>query len=116
MGVIFHILVCQLFPMNGAPRRLNELRKKFSADAILISGPVYFGDRGSLVHEFIEYIRSDKKLRDHCKGKVYAGITVGAKRNGGQETTSIYQIDMSNLNMLVVGNSQKLLHNMEEPF
>lgn len=104
---ISHTGLSTFFPMNGAPRRLNELRKKIlSADAILISGPVYFGDRGSLVHEFIEYIRSDKKLSDHCKGKAYAGITVGAKRNGGQETTLIYQIvDMSNLNMLVVGNS-----------
>ena len=58
------------------------------------------------MHELIEFIRSDDKLRKHLRGKAYAGITVGAKRNGGQETTLIYQIvDMSNLNMLVVGNS-----------
>ena len=37
--------------------------------------------------------------------KLYGGITVGAKRNGGQETTLIYQmIDMLNLGFLAVGN------------
>ena len=104
---ISHTGLSSFFPMNGIPRKLNELKKKIlNSDALLLSGPVYFGDRGSLVHELIEFIRSDDKLRKHVRGKAYAGITVGAKRNGGQETTLIYQIvDMSNLNMLVVGNS-----------
>ena len=104
---ISHTGLSSFFPMNGIPKKLNELKKKIlNSDALLLSGPVYFGDRGSLMHELIEFIRSDDKLRKHLRGKAYAGITVGAKRNGGQETTLIYQIvDMSNLNMLVVGNS-----------
>ena len=56
------------------------------------STPVYFGDRGSVAHDLIETIRSDPGLRDQLWGKVYAGISVGAKRNGGQETTLIYQL------------------------
>jgi len=75
------------------------------ADALLLSGPVYFGDRGSLVHELIQFLRKNPKLLDCKKRKLYGGITVGAKRNGGQETTLIYQIlDMINLGFLAVGN------------
>jgi multimeric flavodoxin WrbA len=38
-------------------------------------------------------------------GRLYGGIAVGAKRNGGQETTLIYQmIDMLGLGMIAVGN------------
>ena len=93
------------FSDDGIPKKLNDLKKILNSDALLLSGPVYFGDRGSLMHELIEFIRSDDNGKH--KSKAYAGITVGAKRNGGQETTLIYQIvDMSNLNMLVVGNSQ----------
>jgi multimeric flavodoxin WrbA len=47
-------------------------------------------------------------LRDACRGKVYAGLAVGAKRNGGQETTLIYQmLDMVNLDFLCVGNDSE---------
>lgn len=78
------------------------------ADALLISGPVYFGDRSSLVHEFIRMCRTDHELQEHLKGKLYGGIAVGAKRNGGQETTLIYQVlDMTNLGLWAVGNDSE---------
>ena len=44
-------------------------------------------------------------LRRDLHGKLYGGIAVGAKRNGGQETTLIYaMLDMINVGMLAVGN------------
>jgi len=104
---IRHCGLSRYFPMTGQAVNLDELRELvLQADSLLISGPVYFGDRGSPVHEFIEFLRSDPRCFAHVRGKLYAGIAVGAKRNGGQETTLIYQmVDMANLSMLVVGNS-----------
>jgi multimeric flavodoxin WrbA len=85
------------------PNRLKE--NLLSSDAILISGPVYFGDRGTLVQELINFIRLDKHLLQNLAGKLYAGISVGAKRNGGQETSLIYQLlDFIALGLLAVGN------------
>lgn len=103
---IAHIGLAAYFPMNGEAINLDDLRARIlAADGLLISGPVYFGDRGSLVQALIEFLREDPECAAHVKGKLYAGISVGAKRNGGQETTLIYQmIDLTNLNMLAVGN------------
>ena len=94
------------FPASGNNRNLDQLKQHvLQADAILLAGPVYFGDRSSLAQEFIDFVYSDEEIRSHIMNKVYAGIAVGAKRNGGQETTLVYQlIDMINLNMLAVGN------------
>lgn len=104
---IRHCGLSRFFPMSGEANDLDELRALvLQCDALLISGPVYFGDRGSPVQEFIEFLRADPLCCERVKGKLYAGIAVGAKRNGGQETTLIYQmVDMANLSMLVVGNS-----------
>lgn len=88
---------------------IESFRKQImEADAFLFSTPVYFGDRSSLGQTFIEFIRQDPELLENVKGKVYAGISVGAKRNGGQETTLIYQLlDMINCGMLGVGNDSE---------
>ena len=96
------------FPASGNYKNLDLLKHQIlQADAILLSGPVYFGDRSSIAQEFIDFMYSDKEIRNHIKNKIYAGIAVGAKRNGGQETTLVYQlIDMTNLNMLAVGNGE----------
>jgi multimeric flavodoxin WrbA len=76
-----------------------------AADGIILSGPVYFGDRGSLAQEFADFVRNDEECARHLAGRVYGGVAVGAKRNGGQETTLIYQmIDFTTLGMLAVGN------------
>lgn len=103
---IAHCGLGPYFPMNGDPVDLDGLRSAvLSADAILIAGPVYFGDRGSVVQEFMQFLHSDPACAAHVRNRVYAGIAVGAKRNGGQETTLIYQIiDATNMNMLAVGN------------
>ena len=91
---------------NEDKTKTNFFKKKFlECDALLISGPVYFGDRGSLTQRMIEFINSDKKCINHVKKIFYAGLAVGAKRNGGQETTLIFQmIDFLNMGAKVVGN------------
>ncbi|MBI5164714.1 MAG: NAD(P)H-dependent oxidoreductase [Magnetospirillum sp.] len=105
-ATIRHLGVSEFFPASGEWRNLDRLRDAIcAADALLISGPVYFGDRGSPAQDLVQFIQNDPACRAHVKGKVYGGISVGAKRNGGQETLLIFQmIDMANLDMLVVGN------------
>lgn len=94
------------FPPTGPPKALDALFDRLvAADGILISTPVYFGDRSSVCQSLIEEIRKRPSLREKLRDKAYGGISVGAKRNGGQETTLIYQLmDMVDLGMLGVGN------------
>lgn len=108
-ATIRHLSLAQHFPMNGEPKDLEGLRAALlDADGIILSSPVYFGDRGSLAQSLIEFIAGDSELGERCRGKVFAGIAVGAKRNGGQETALIYQmLDMVNLHFLAVGNSSE---------
>ena len=56
----------------------------------------------------LDFIASDPQLTKSADGKLYGGIAVGAKRNGGQETTLIYQmLDMVELGFLAVGNDHE---------
>jgi multimeric flavodoxin WrbA len=106
---ISHLSLSEYFDINGRPTSSEGLRRALlEADGILVSGPVYFGDRGSLAESLIDFIARDHSLRKALEGRLYGGIAVGAKRNGGQETTLIYQmIDMLGLGMLAVGNDDK---------
>lgn len=106
---IAHLGLARHFPATGERRESEQLREQvLQADAILLAGPVYFGDRGSLAQEFLEFLREDEACAAHVRGRVYGGIAVGAKRNGGQETTLIYQlVDTTNMNMLAVGNDDE---------
>jgi len=103
---IDHVSLSEHFLSSGETRHLDELcARLLAADAVIVSGPVYFGDRGSLTQSLVEMIREDSVLRRRMAGKIYAGIAVGAKRNGGQETTLIYQmLDFANSGFWVVGN------------
>jgi len=103
---IDHVGLIDHFPADGSETDIDVLKTRLkAADGFILSSPVYFGDRSSLSQRFIEMIRSDDDLRRILAGKIYAGLAVGAKRNGGQETTLIYQmIDMINLDLLGVGN------------
>jgi multimeric flavodoxin WrbA len=103
---IDHVSLSDHFDAAGQVRDIETLKDKLlRADALILATPVYFGDRSSVSHRFIELIRNDISLQAAMKGKVYAGIAVGAKRNGGQETTLIYQmLDMVNMGLLAVGN------------
>ena len=103
---IEHLSLSEFFPATGVIRHPEKLRAALmQADGLIVSGPVYFGDRGSLAQQLIEFIRNDAELLNALQQTVYGGISVGAKRNGGQETTLIYQLhDMINLGLLGVGN------------
>jgi multimeric flavodoxin WrbA len=106
---ISHIALAEHFPPNGSVREPERLASALrAADGIIVSSPVYFGDRGSLVQALFEFIASDTSLKRDMAGKVYGGLAVGAKRNGGQETTLIYQmLDMLNVGFLTVGNGHE---------
>ncbi len=67
-----------------AHKRLRDLTH--DAAGIILSTPVYFGDRSSVANKFMQLTNKHKQL----KNKVFGMVTVGAKRNGGQETTCIY--------------------------
>jgi len=107
LGVdVEHVSLAEYFPSSGRSKNEGDLKEKLvAADGLLVSGPVYFGDRGSVAESLVELIRRDPGLRRGLEGKLYGGIAVGAKRNGGQETTLIYQmLDFINLGMPAVGN------------
>ena len=105
---IDHISLSEYYSESGVQNETEILQKLKDADGIIISTPVYFGDRSSLGQTLIETIRKNPEWKAAVKGKVYAGLAVGAKRNGGQETTLIYQIlDMLNVDMLCVGNDSE---------
>lgn len=103
---IAHLSLSEFFSAGGELRNPAVLRRELmQADGIIVSGPVYFGDRGSLAESLVDFIGRDSELREAMAGRVYGGIAIGAKRNGGQETTLIYQmIDMLGLGFLAVGN------------
>lgn len=103
---IEHVSLSEYFSESKKSKNLDELKQKLrEADGFLLSTPVYFGDRSSLSQSLVNLIRSDHQLRADMVGKVYAGIAVGAKRNGGQETALIYQLcDMIDCGLLGVGN------------
>ncbi len=71
--------------------------KVMAAQGVVIATPVYFGDCSSYVSRFLE----DNSLRD----KVVGLLSVGAKRNGGQETTNIFTLtEALSQGAIVVGN------------
>jgi multimeric flavodoxin WrbA len=94
------------FPADGSSHDLERLKERvLAADGLMIASPVYFGDRSSLSQRLIEMFRADPDIREAAPRTVYAGVTAGAKRNGGQETTLIYQMsDMLDIGFLAVGN------------
>lgn len=98
-----YISLNKYFMKNGMTRNFKQLADELNkATGIIFSLPVYFGDRSSLFGEMIDKY---KKNGLDFKGKVCGFISVGAKRNGGQETTNIFGInDILNLNGIAVGN------------
>ena len=103
---IDHISLSEFFLASGKVRNADILKNKLmESDGILVSGPVYFGDRSSLLQNMINFIQEDEQLQENLNNKIYAGIAVGAKRNGGQETSLVYNLyDFVRLGMLSVGN------------
>lgn len=74
------------------------------ADGLVLGTPVYFGDRSSLMHSFLNFAADQNLIADTVIGTV----SVGSKRNGGQETTNIYALFESlNHGAIIVGNGPK---------
>lgn len=82
--------------------KLEELYSKIAeADGVILSTPVYFGDRSSVANKFLQITARKNQLQN----KIFGVASVGAKRNGGQETCNIYSmIESLNQGALVVGN------------
>jgi multimeric flavodoxin WrbA len=104
-GVDFEaVSLKHLFSAGGDPAAALKTRLA-EADAVMVSTPVYFGDRSSLVQRLVDLIGNSPELRGLVQNKIFGGVAAGAKRNGGQETTLIYLIlDMLGLGFLAVGN------------
>jgi multimeric flavodoxin WrbA len=94
------VLLKELFedPHKDNPEGLRALTKKVEeCDGIVLSSPVYFGDCSSYVDLFF--------TSQHLQDKVVGVSSVGAKRNGGQETTNIYALmEVILSGGIVVGN------------
>jgi NAD(P)H-dependent FMN reductase len=71
---ISHIGLAEHFPPNGPVREPKHLAAALrAADGIIVSSPVYFGDRGSLVQSLFGFIASDASLEQDMAGKIYGG-------------------------------------------
>lgn len=74
-----------------------------SCQGIVLATPVYFGDRSSVANKFLQLANVRKRVQD----KVYGVVSVGAKRNGGQETCNIFSLyEMLHQGVFGVGNGQ----------
>lgn len=72
-----------------------------SAKGVILSTPVYFGDRSSVANKFLQIASVQNRMHN----KIYGVVSVGAKRNGGQETCNVYSLyEMLNHRALCVGN------------
>ncbi len=81
--------------LNGL---MNQIKK---TDGIVLGSPVYFGDRSSVANKLLQLTNRNKVL----EGKGFGAVAVGAKRNGGQETTLIYTLYEALMqDAVVVGN------------
>lgn len=103
---VSHIQLNRFFLPTPRPAKLKELKELLlRADGLVLATPVYFGDRSLLIANLIDFIRGDSELKTALAGKIMGGIAVAAKRNGGQETSLIYQLmDMLDIGLLGVGN------------
>lgn len=95
-------------PCSGECYKGSKLEEAFEllkkADGIIIGSPVYFGSVSGQIKAFFDKtrkLRSEKVLYN----KVIAGVTVGASKYGGQETTMKAIHDMALVQgMIIVGD------------
>jgi multimeric flavodoxin WrbA len=97
------VVLNRYFLKDGSHRNIQEVVDKVrKADGILFSTPVYFGAWTSLAQDLLEEMR---KRKVSLFPKVVAFISVGAKRNGGQETTILFAgWDLMNLGACLVND------------
>jgi multimeric flavodoxin WrbA len=86
------------------------IKKLGEADGLILGSPVYFGNVTSQMKIFMDRsrpLRIDFKLRD----KVAGAISVGASRNGGQETTISAMHEFLLIHdAIIVGDGAPLAH------
>ena len=90
---------------------INEILEKMKeADGIIIGSPVYFGGVSAQTKMLFDRSRPCR-IGFKLKNKIGGAISVGASRNGGQETT-IRQIHDFMLihSMIVVGDKEPTAH------
>ena len=79
----------------------NLVERVRDCDGVVLGTPVYFGDRSSVANKFLQLSNNQRLLKD----KAFGVVSVGAKRNGGQETTNIYSLYEGLMqDCIVVGN------------
>jgi multimeric flavodoxin WrbA len=107
-------IACDICKTTGECAIYDDMRditpKILEAHGIIIASPVYFGNVTSQLKMFMDRsrpLRIDFKLKD----KVGGAISVGASRNGGQETTisAIHQFLLIQ-DMIVVGDGAPMAH------
>lgn len=107
-------IACDICKNTGECAIYDDMReitgKLQEAQGIIIGSPVYFGNVTSQVKIFMDRsrpLRIDFKLKD----KVAGAISVGASRNGGQETTlsAIHQFLLIQ-DTIIVGDGAPLGH------
>ena len=107
-------IACDICKSTGECAIYDDMReitsKLLDAHGIIIGSPVYFGNVSSQVKIFMDRsrpLRMDFKLKD----KVAGAISVGASRNGGQETTitAIHQFLLIQ-DTIIVGDGAPMAH------
>lgn len=107
-------IACDICKSTGECAIYDDMReitsKLTDAKGIIIGSPVYFGNVTSQVKMFMDRsrpLRIDFKLKD----KVAGAISVGASRNGGQETTitAIHQFLLIQ-DTIIVGDGAPMAH------
>ncbi len=94
--------LAQLDTLDIDEDALNELLAALDASqGVVLATPVYFGDRSSVANKFLQLAT----VRERVLNKVYGVVSVGAKRNGGQETCNIFSLyEMLHQGTFGVGN------------
>lgn len=107
-------IACDICKSTGECAIYDDMRwvigKLQEAQGIIIGSPVYFGNVTSQMKMFMDRsrpLRIDFKLRD----KVAGAISVGASRNGGQETTisAIHEFLLIH-DAIIVGDGAPMAH------
>lgn len=107
-------IACDICKSTGECAIYDDMRgiigKLQEAHGIIIGSPVYFGNVSSHMKMFMDRsrpLRIDFKLRD----KVGGAISVGASRNGGQETTisAIHEFLLIH-DAIIVGDGAPMAH------
>jgi multimeric flavodoxin WrbA len=94
------------YPSNIAKdKKLKLLDVLSNVDGYIFSTPVYFGDSSSYLKSFFDFLNEHNLL----KNKIVGVDSVGAKRNGGQETTNIFTLSEALKNgAIICGNGPKI--------